>query len=820
MKTMNGKLLKGLAASAALVLSSLGVQGTAAAEAGMKDSGISYRETVETIQNPAAGYTSTVWAYCSPGKTNVYSPTGSFVLFFIDIGGFSCGANGTSSDDGTYTEGKDYPLDDTFFSAWRQTLENCRRNGCMVGMRFRYDANGKENPEPASFDMVLSHIDQIKKSGILSDYSDIITLVESGFVGKWGEQHGGKYTSLEYKAKLLDALLDAVPDNIPVTVRTPDTFAEWAGIKRSQLTDADLYEKARLSSDFADQRILSRRVGMYNDGYMGSDSDLGTFADRKKETDWLSSVTPETYYGGEFSGNIDFARKYDTYLPENAIPEMYKTHLSYINGNIFGLYKDYTFNSALDTVDADNSAYYGQNVFTFIRDHLGYRFVLRKSELSDSVQQGGLLKLKFSVENTGFSAPVPHTQGYIILERDGVYIKVPVDLDCHSWDSCTVTDSELTVKLPDNIRTGKWNVCLKETMGGYSDEFTELPLRSIRFANNNVWKSELGANYLGSVDITASDSKGADNSMYGITQQGRGLSSDEFLCSESRTVVDGIMTYNSEWTDDMLLAKNENGTSLSVRADEKYLYVMSSMPEGSSAPVYNIQLNVPKNDNEYFWLYYASNGFVYFNHDNRDGCDCKWKGDMVEFRLPFDVFGISAGDEIKNLRVFLQDSGNDWKLMGDAKAAELTVPADMTVYTAEKDIVLAEGESSTLRVRTPVENVSYQWMKDGTALKNGSGDTYTINKASASDKGVYTVKLTSAEGIVKEVTAANVLDVISGGLTGDTNGDGAITSADLVLLSRWLMNAKDAKTPQNSDIIPDGRINVHDLTALRKLVIS
>ncbi|MBQ6213598.1 MAG: hypothetical protein IJJ57_11980, partial [Ruminococcus sp.] len=82
---MNGKLLKGLAASAALVLSSLSVQGTAAAETGMKDSGISYRETVETIQNPAAGYTSTVWAYCSPGKTNVYSPTGSFVLFFIDI---------------------------------------------------------------------------------------------------------------------------------------------------------------------------------------------------------------------------------------------------------------------------------------------------------------------------------------------------------------------------------------------------------------------------------------------------------------------------------------------------------------------------------------------------------------------------------------------------------------------------------------------------------------------------------------------------------------------------------------------------------------
>ena len=33
------------------------------------------------------------------------------------------------------------------------------------------------------------------------------------------------------------------------------------------------------------------------------------------------------------------AQKYDTYLPQNAIPEMYKTHLSYINSNIYNLYK-------------------------------------------------------------------------------------------------------------------------------------------------------------------------------------------------------------------------------------------------------------------------------------------------------------------------------------------------------------------------------------------------------------------------------------------------------------------------------------------------
>ena len=108
---------------------------------------------------------------------------------FIDIGAFSSGANGTTAEDGTYTEGTDYDLDDTFFTNVRATFENCRKNGCMIAVRFRYDANGKTNPEPATFEKMLSHIQQIQDNGLLEDYKDILAFVESGFVGAWGEQH-------------------------------------------------------------------------------------------------------------------------------------------------------------------------------------------------------------------------------------------------------------------------------------------------------------------------------------------------------------------------------------------------------------------------------------------------------------------------------------------------------------------------------------------------------------------------------------------------------------------------------------------------------
>ena len=51
----------------------------------LTDSGLSYDEIVGTVENPGAGYTTTVWAHCAPGDTPVYDPHGSLVLFFINI---------------------------------------------------------------------------------------------------------------------------------------------------------------------------------------------------------------------------------------------------------------------------------------------------------------------------------------------------------------------------------------------------------------------------------------------------------------------------------------------------------------------------------------------------------------------------------------------------------------------------------------------------------------------------------------------------------------------------------------------------------------
>jgi len=769
----------------------------------LKDSGINYNETTETINNPGAGYTSTLWYTCKPGDTPIKNPSGNLVLMFINIGAFSSGANGTTAEDGTYTEGIDYDLDRTFFEGLRGTFENCRKNGCTIALRFRYDENGKSNPEPATFEQVKKHISQIKENGILEDYKDLLMYVESGFVGAWGEQHSGKYTSLEYKAELLDAMLDMVPDDIPVTVRTPNIFAKWAGIEMSEI-DSWVSEPG---SDAA-------RVGMYDDGYMGSDSDLGTYSNREKETTWLGNQTLNTYFGGEFSGNLDWAKKYDTYLPENAVPEMYKTHLSYINSNIYNLYKDYTFNESYDTVNADNSAYYGQTVFKFIRDHLGYRFVLRDSDISEQVSQGGSLTLDFCVENTGFANPIRPQKAEIILEKDGNYITTEIDVNSKEWLSCTSSDELLNLKIPGGLETGKWNAYIRFSVGNQSvkDGYK----RTVKFANNNIWNASLGANLLGTFEVTdaKNNSDLTQNLFYQENCEKPYISNADMYTVNNIIMLDGVRSGESEWTDSLL--KSENGDNkLYITNDDKYLYIMAEIIQNASAPVYNLQIKNADENNKFYWIYYASNGFVYFNNGSYDGCECKRIGNFVEFKIPFGtVMNIYPNTTLSSVRVSIQDSANDWINVGELTAENYTVSDTFDIYSVCRSMTLNKGDNYTMTVECSLENASYQWIKDGKIIQDETYKTYTIKDADSKNIGKYSVQITSESGTVKTADICNVLEVINEQY--DVNKDEQINISDISDLSEFLLKISKGNPEYDYDTNNDEKINVFDFIVLKR----
>lgn len=688
-----------------------------------------FSEYVGTISNPGVGYTATDWYYTSRGETKVHDKQGAVVLFFIDLGPFSAGINDT---------GLDYDLDEQFFTALRGTFENCRKNGSTIALRFRYDSNGKANPEPNTFEQVLKHISQIKESGVLEDYKDILMFVESGFVGQWGEQHGGKYTTVDYKAQVLAAMLDCVPSPVPVTVRTPDIFAKYVGIARNQLADYVVEE----GSDAA-------RVGLYDDGYMGSNSDLGTYANRQIETTWLGNQTLTSYFGGEFSGNIDFAKQYDTYLPENCIHEMYKTHLSYINGNIFQLYKDYTFSKEYDVEGYDNSAYYGQTVFQFIRDHLGYRFVLKQSKFPKFVKLGSNLSFSFTVTNNGFANPVKKQKCEIILEKDGNFVTTEVELDPTKWYSGDTQNIKLNLKLPALMDTGSWKVYFKSSIA--VDGFAQYGFRSIRFANNDTWNSTLGANYLGSVKITSSNTDIKDNT---FGEVGKTLKTAHMYNLGNQVVVDGFIG-DGEWTEKDIIAE-DGQHKLYAKADEENLYVMSDIPHNSKSPVFNFKAK--SEDGTSYWLYQQTGGFIYFNHDGETGHAgmlMKYSDNLFEFKIPFYMLKLQQGSVLTEISVNVQDSGDGWQSTGSIGTKEnYIINPDFTVFNAYEKLTVKKRSDYEIRLEADADIVDVVWYLNGQEIA-GEKSAY-LKLKSIEKKCSLSAKITSAKGTVKEVNIAEI----------------------------------------------------------------
>ncbi len=770
-----------------------------AADTSLVKSEISYTESTETINNPGMGYTSTLWYRCKPGNTPVHNPTGSLVLMFVDIGAFSCGENGTKSDDGTYTPGTDYEFDDAFFAGLRGTLENCRKNGCTVALRFRYDDDGTQNPEPATFDFLKHHIQQIDENGFLRDYQDILMYVESGFVGCYGEQWGGKYCSLEQKAELLDLLLDVVPDPIPVTVRTPNIFAKWAGIEQDALADWVSEPGSRAS-----------RVGLYDDGYMGSDSDLGTYRNREAETAWLGRQTASSYFGGEFSGNLEFAQKYETYLPQNAIPEMYRTHLSYINSNIWKLYQDYTFSADYDVKEGDHSAYYGQNVQKFMRDHLGYRFVLRGVRHTPEVQQGGQLALEFDVENTGFAAPVRAQKAELLLEKGGVYIRTPVQLDSRDWRSCQTVTEKLSVQLPGSLEPGDWNICLKLSVG--DNTVPELALRSVQFANDGVWDASLGANRVGTVKIAAaSDPVSRTVNRFGETDF------PQYYTVSGLHILDGVISGEAEYG--APAAENDTG-KLYLSSDEQYFYVAAEFPDAGDAPVFNVQLKNPDNGESY-WIYFASNGYIYFNHDSYDGCIQKHSAHAFELRVPLgDVMGLKTGITLPSVRFSLQDSAHEWGVLSDIRSEEYTLTGGFPVYTAPVSLTVLSGTDVPLHVLTGAEQPAYQWYCGSNPLADAKADTVTVRSDVPGEPVSYAVSVRSAAGTELLIPAAEITVLAS--LIGDVDASGTVDALDVLLLRDHLLGKRQIKAEnwRSGDMNGDGRLDVRDLTVLKRVFLK
>ena len=521
----------------------------AAGAASMVKQNLNYSDSLVNLnKNPARGVTSHRGIYLAPGKK--LELTGNliyadFMRLLIDLGAFSSNAWTYDEQENRVPRGVSQPLDEVSLNNVRAVLDSIRRRGGTCTIRTSYDIDCRGDQDPG-LTTTLTHAKQLAE--IYSDYEDVIHYVEVGMFGTCGEQTSGDG---EHMVKTLQVFLDNSSSGIKYGMRSPQTVGLWLGLK-------DYYEKGgwyiypdwRIDSKRFQDTVQARgelmtRVGMYNDGYLGSVNDLGTYLEtggalgpitREHIVEWLEEYGKDIPYGGDFVCDYNY-QQFPGHAPLNTgkflAYEGFRTHTSYISGSMSG--KCYNFMDEVTFVGPDQE-YSGKTTEKeYARDHFGYRFVLRESNIIDFVGIGGLLKMNLKIQNVGFANNLVSKKATVILKNGSTTLELPMNVDPTKiyskklkmktgaddnpallWTGSNYSDiiedtpefdgvNELNpiIKLPEDMQEGEWKVYMR--ISHYGDYKTDNNYHVIQFANDtNYFDKVTGSNYLGKFTLSKS----------------------------------------------------------------------------------------------------------------------------------------------------------------------------------------------------------------------------------------------------------------------------------------------------------------------------
>ncbi len=389
-----------------------------------------------------------------------------------------------------YNKVQDYDITEDTIQKLNIWVDQIRKAGGTAIVRFAYDDfEGYADLEP-DIAQIEKHIEQLKP--FFEANEDIIACVETGFLGKWGEQHTSKIVTDENIKRVTDKLLEVVPKSRTVSVRRPRYYA--------CVTGADINS---IDKDMPEKGTPAYRVGVFNDGYLGSRSDLGTFLNRQKEIAWLNNQATHTIYGGEVVWGVPTELDDKGYVfnsPEHIEEEMFITHTSYLNeewnDKVINGYKNTTYNGK-------DELYKSSSVFTYVKNHLGYRLVLNKVTMPRSVAQSQKLNIKIDLKNVGAGNVVNQKTAYIILKNAEKEYQFLTDIDIRELLSLENANYEISINIDREIMHGEYDVYLKivDYKSGAGETKRTIRLASINKANEDVWNEEIGANKIGKIEI-------------------------------------------------------------------------------------------------------------------------------------------------------------------------------------------------------------------------------------------------------------------------------------------------------------------------------
>lgn len=317
---------------------------------------------------------------------------------------------------------KNGTISQSYINTIKSNLDAIRDGGGKCILRFAYTEDTGKKPWDASVDIIKQHISQLK-SEIFDNYSDVISVLEAGFLGVWGEWY---YTNNDSKADrkaVLDALLDAMPTNRFVSVRTPSyKYNVFGKTSADYTTEATAYD----GSDYS-------RIGAFNDAFVASENDMGSFGSNSRgggvksdgveqdRTFWAND-TKFGPMGGE-STEPDKASLVNS-LYTRTLTDLAKYHYTYMNEE---WYEGFV-NKWKSTVDKATALHPGDTYWDTMQKRLGYRFTIAGAQITKTVNE--VLHVQFAILNDGYATPYnPRPLKVVLLKENNGKYTIAATLD-------------------------------------------------------------------------------------------------------------------------------------------------------------------------------------------------------------------------------------------------------------------------------------------------------------------------------------------------------------------------------------------------------
>ena len=289
-----------------------------------------------------------------------------------------------------------------------------RGRGMRYIVRFLYDWDGHNmESEPLRRGIIQRHMQQT--APVINDNADQIYTIQGLFVGNWGEMNGTRYTGTEHWRELASTLAGATDPSITISVRMP---MQWRRICGE--TEADgAYPGIR------------QRMGLFNDGMLGSSTDLGTYGQagredtgyddmwaRSDELAFVEDLCRSVPNGGEaVLGQEDCTL-------EDALDYLRTTHVSYLNEDY-----DRRILKSWASETISGGPWDGADGLSYVRAHLGYRYSISDASLKYDYLSN-TVSVTADIINEGFAPAYFELKPVLVAYRDGEEVlKLPFSGD-------------------------------------------------------------------------------------------------------------------------------------------------------------------------------------------------------------------------------------------------------------------------------------------------------------------------------------------------------------------------------------------------------